>query len=487
MKKEPLFDLINSLTMSEKRFFKIFSQRHVIGEENQYLELFHFIDNANELDNSILLKQAFVKNISAEKNYLYRLILKSLNVYYYEYSYKMKIQNYISNAEILTYKGLDIQALKLIHKAEKLAIDSELFAQLITLKQIEFEIHSKLNDYENALLAIDSIEKYQYKNDNFSRLQKDVTSLYKKRQEQGGIRTDKDIAELEQLILNMNNLPNNANKHLLLEGSLTVVYANSKKNYKKGLREIQKIIDLYENKYFLMEYSIKGYLSSIYNLANTYRNLNEFNKSIIALDKLDQMREHKLVLGSKYLSAYIFFISNNLRLLIYILEKEFDLAYKRHEQIKNDYADWETNIGKQFYFEHLVLITRILLEKKQYKQAIHYSNIVINDTSFKQRGDILSYIRLLNLITHFELNNDFSIEYFSISTKNYLKKKKRLFKTEELIIKFLIKHSSQNQKALHKICYQLKAMKTDPMEMVMFNLFDFYEWAKNQTKPLTLE
>ena len=43
-------------------FFKIFSQRHVIGEENQYLQLFGFIDMNDCVDNNILLKQNFVKH-----------------------------------------------------------------------------------------------------------------------------------------------------------------------------------------------------------------------------------------------------------------------------------------------------------------------------------------------------------------------------------------------------------------------------------------
>ena len=76
MKQEPLFDLINSLTMSEKRFFKIFSKRHIIGDKNEYSLLFDFIDKETGLTNQKLLDQPFVKNVSAEKNYLYRLILR---------------------------------------------------------------------------------------------------------------------------------------------------------------------------------------------------------------------------------------------------------------------------------------------------------------------------------------------------------------------------------------------------------------------------
>ena len=33
-----LFELISSLTMSEKRYFKLFSSRHVIGDSNDYIK-----------------------------------------------------------------------------------------------------------------------------------------------------------------------------------------------------------------------------------------------------------------------------------------------------------------------------------------------------------------------------------------------------------------------------------------------------------------
>ena len=40
MVKEALFDLIKSMTMSEKRYFKIYSSKHTIGEKNEYIRLF---------------------------------------------------------------------------------------------------------------------------------------------------------------------------------------------------------------------------------------------------------------------------------------------------------------------------------------------------------------------------------------------------------------------------------------------------------------
>ena len=81
MAKKHLFELIQSLSMSEKRFFKVFSSRHVIGNENDYVKLFDLIQAMDIYDENLVVKAKFVKNSSAEKNYLYRLILKSLNAY----------------------------------------------------------------------------------------------------------------------------------------------------------------------------------------------------------------------------------------------------------------------------------------------------------------------------------------------------------------------------------------------------------------------
>ena len=43
----------------------------------------------------------------------------------------------------------------------------------------------------------------------------------------------------------------------------------------------------------------------------------------------------------------------------------------------------------------------------------------------------------MNILIHFELNRDFSIEYLTKNTLNYFKKKKRLYKVENELIKFM--------------------------------------------------
>jgi hypothetical protein len=480
MKNEPLFDLINSLTMSEKRFFKIFSQRHVIGEANQYLLMFDFIDKNENINNETLLKQPFSKNLSAEKNYLYRLILKSLNAYYFDFSTKMKVQNLIISAEILAYKGLETQALKTLEKAEKTASEAELFTHLLTIKQTEFEILSKLNNYDYAIDKIKDFETIINKQIGFITIQEQTTKLYKLRQTTGGIRSKKDIEQLDKIVTQHNKKGLTSKKSDLFLNSLNIAYLNATKNYNEELIYLDKVIKLYEANPFLIENSIKGYVSSLYNKANTYRNLKEYKKALLVLDKLDALKANKLISTSKSISAYIFYLSNNLRLLIHIINNEFDLAENTYQRIKKEYHLHEDNINKSVVYEHLILVVRLKIEQKHFKEALQLSNIIINDTSFKRRADILTYIRLLNLVIHFELKNDFTIEYLSSSAANYFKRKQRLYKTEKEVINFITKYVSGNKKALAKINDNLKFLKTDAYEKNMFNLFDFQNWVEEK-------
>jgi len=41
-----LFDLIRSLSQSEKRYFKVYASKHVIGKENNYVRLFEAIGDS---------------------------------------------------------------------------------------------------------------------------------------------------------------------------------------------------------------------------------------------------------------------------------------------------------------------------------------------------------------------------------------------------------------------------------------------------------
>ena len=65
---------------------------------------------------------------------------------------------------------------------------------------------------------------------------------------------------------------------------------------------------------------------------------------------------------------------------------------------------------------------------------------------------------------------------------NYLKRKKRLFKTEKEVINFIRKFDSNNKKGLLKINTNLIALKNNPFEKSMFSFFDFQDWVEQKIR-----
>jgi len=66
IKEDSLSTLIQSLSMNEKRYFKLFSEKHIIGEQNKYSLLFDFlVKNPESTENDI---KSFSKNINMPLN-----------------------------------------------------------------------------------------------------------------------------------------------------------------------------------------------------------------------------------------------------------------------------------------------------------------------------------------------------------------------------------------------------------------------------------
>lgn len=118
-----LHELIKSLTKSEKRYFKIYSSRHTIGEENNYIQLFDYIEQQEEYNEEILFQHfkgaAFLNKFSITKNRLYDSVIKALDAYHANNSLEAQLYKQLHASTILYDKGLYKQSLKLLLSAKK--------------------------------------------------------------------------------------------------------------------------------------------------------------------------------------------------------------------------------------------------------------------------------------------------------------------------------------------------------------------------------
>ena len=150
------------------------------------------------------------------------------------------------------------------------------------------------------------------------------------------------------------------------------------------------------------------------------------------------------------------------------------VLFRRSLQNKR-FADGEEQL-------YMVTLADTYFEIGDYKKANQTINHVF-DLKLKYREDIYCFAHVKSILIHFELNNFELLEYKIKTTLAFLRKQKRLFKTEKLVLEFIRKHIKDNTAS--KIDYkllkiQLNEALADPLEKNILNYFDFTIWVESK-------
>jgi len=139
---DDLYLLIQSLSRSEKRYFKLRSSAQS-GETN-YLKLFDALDKQSEYDDAKILKkfkgEKFVKSLHVTKKYLYDLILRTLRDFHEKHDIEGELAGLLFNTRILERKGLYAQCVKVLNVVHKKARKYDLKAVLIEVLQMKIKL-----------------------------------------------------------------------------------------------------------------------------------------------------------------------------------------------------------------------------------------------------------------------------------------------------------------------------------------------------------
>ena len=141
-----LFNLVKSLSGSEKRYFKLFASGNRIDKNSKYLLLFDAIDQQEEFNDELLKHKIYhgepikSRKYSELKAYLYDLILKSLQGYDEKTSIDYKIKNLLQNVRVLYKRSYYEDCKDLLPKVKKLAYKYELFSSIIEVLDWERQV-----------------------------------------------------------------------------------------------------------------------------------------------------------------------------------------------------------------------------------------------------------------------------------------------------------------------------------------------------------
>lgn len=488
-----LFKLIKSLTKSEKRFFKLSSSLQA-GDKN-YLKIFDYIEGQSKYDEDELKKsfkkETFIKHLPSEKNHLYKLILKSLRSFYSEQSISSLLKQEIKNVEILYNKALYKECEKFVSRAKQIAREHEKFYywyELISWEKKLLEEAYESGEFTTNLDAlVDEEEMVIAKLRNLAEYQVIYSKINLVFRSGGFTRTNSERKVVEGIA--DYHLIKGKNTALSTRASSMCYYikglcAATNREYEDSFQFFNRTREILDNNPDIKADSGQRYVMTLSHLLRCYIESKDFEKA----EKL--IHDMRSLEGSKGFNSIdimvrIFTNSYNLELILLHAKGEFQRSVDLIPEIEKLQEEYGDKVSK----EQEILLTYNKAYSYfgigEFKKALSYINVVLNDNEQNLRQDIYSFARMFNLVLHFELENYDFLEYVIKSTNRYLSKQERDFEVENVCIRHIRKlskvlHSTDRVIVLEKMKDELDELLKDHNERAVLEYFNITAWVTSK-------
>lgn len=494
---DDLFQLIKSMSRTEKGYFKKFATKHTTSGGNIYLRLFDAIDDLERYDENELRKkfkgERFADKIYSTKNYLFNLILKALGAYHSEKFAVSKLSMMHIELNVLFEKGLYKQYKTRLNKAIDLAREHDknfwlahLYDKEIKLLVTEYYEGAPPENFgllkKKVLENLDNLKLDQ----EFELLYYELFFLLKKI---GSVRNKKDLDALNKFIdnplLKNKKLAKNFNSKFHIFSILGHYYRaiNDNENWYKYRKALLELLE--SDPKYLKEYKM-SYISSLNNYLNACVNIGKYKEFEKYLDK---MKAFSSQFENKKENADY---QTRLFLLISDLELNYYKKTGRFDDLKKLIVAVETGFSKfgKLIIENrkIALYNRIAYANfiiRDYNKSIQYINLIMNATNPKVEQEQHSFARIRNLILHYELGNYDLLEYAVRSTRKYLSGAERIYKFEKLVLDFVVKAMNaapekEKQALYDRLKFDLVKIADDPFEKSALEQFDVISWLESK-------
>lgn len=495
-----LFQLIKSLSRSEKRNFRLYVNRSQNNEGSKFLQLFELMDKQEKYDEKELLSKARdmkPQQLPNLKAHLYKQLLKSLRFQHVSSEPEIQIREGIDSAKVLYNKGLYKQTLKMLEKTKALAekyqkpilrLEIVEFEKLIELQYITKSIENRAEVLTSeANKTGEEIERSR----KYSNLALKLYGLYLK---VGSVRNKKDMLMVSQFFSSQFQPPENINQCSFYEQlyiyQVYVWYYHIIQDYVMCYKYSQKWVDLFRENPEMIYNQTDMYLKGMNNLLvslHMTRYHVRFRQELQRLAHLPDQNEipytdNNIILYSLF--KYTHTINGH------FLDGTFDEGVKMIPEINSFIENNRRHLDNHRILVFYYKIASLYFGSGDYKSAIHYLNYILNYRDITLREDIHCFSRILNLLSHFELGNDELIEYQVKSTYRFLSKLDNLQQVQRHILDFLRKLShieradlKENFKKLHD---KLVSLEDNPFEQRAFLYLDLISWleSKIQERPV---
>ncbi|MCP3933495.1 MAG: hypothetical protein GY705_30870 [Bacteroidetes bacterium] len=482
--KEDLFQLVKSMSRSEKRYFTLDAQKS--GKKaSKYLELFQVI-NAMESHDEKKLKKKFPRNLPFDKAYLYEAILRSMRDYRSVNSRLARIKEKILDSKFLYERGLYRQCEERLKEAKEMAelLDDQLALLEINKEErrlfrdtkrkiFEAQLENLLSSGKNTLeiiqeeavfidlydwLFIEAIKYLEYRDT------KQKETLQKK---------------IPKGLLHPENEPvSPSTKRRYFQ--CNALYHQLLGDFEKVYHYFSQVVYWWDTNAAYKEEEFARYIVDISNLLHVLFTQEQLQYIPEFLKKLESeipsnMHDQKMVFQKVSLYKLMYYINTGIS----------DGVDKLVADIDTGLNHFNINPGSRMVLQFNMAVLLFVLE--DFERCKSWSKKIIRGVKTELRLDIQKGVHVLNLISSYEIDEPGNIESTYRSTQRFLNKfgkiREECFEAIMLdsIRKLISSPMAEYNRIYIELEEQLLIMKANPRMMVALGLDDLImAWVQSK-------
>ena len=481
--------LINSLSGTEKRHFKLFSSKQ--KGEKDYQALFDIVEANNLIAPSEITRQFQAlhpgSSIDTASRYLIQLITDSLIQTKIEKDTLYHLLHKLMRVKTLQERSLTEEAYQEMKKIRKTAESSQNhLIQYITFRY-ELDHLSNVNfpgTTDDYLVGIQMKAKESLRTMHHIEGHYSLYELLKYRlTRHGGITSEEDIKQLNDLRLSefglvagkANNSFESKKLHLLFQS----FFFTHTGDHKSALKTFAELTSHFEHNPEFLENPPISYFSSLDGILDSLRSTGNFEQMPFYIEKLQNIDltfcpDHFRYLVQKTIAVYIIILKIN--------DQDYDSAIAHVNSLPPKILAVYQLINVEKRWELYFYCSLAYFLKKEYKKALKLINeITVADSKYALLP-VYKAIRLLYIIIHYELRNTTLVTYEIRSYKRFFQQKIKLYKSEKLVFKIIqldpnINTPAKNRSLAPKIRLYCKAVQADKYEKNLLKYIDLTKWA----------
>jgi hypothetical protein len=486
-KLQSLISLVHSMTLPEKKAFKMKSNRK--NSLPDYAVLFETIEkNADKTIHD--LKQEFLvkkpgASFETTIRYLYDLLLESMLDLRKEQDSYYNLFDKILKSRILYENSLYDECFELLNYVITQAEKFENYHALLLASRLELEYLLALN-FPN--MDEKELLKKQFKvNESLKYLRKinEQSALYEILKHRvinkGHARSQKQKNELNDLVFSeisivaSQNLDNFeiSKLHQLFQSN----YLISVGDYKSAVNSYIELNNLFEANKHLWSNPPVDYIETLEGVLESLRSIRNYDGMVYFIDQLKSIESQSA--GFRIdLTCTIYLYE-----LFPLLDRgDFNDARELMKQYEESLYDKFNTLNRARQAELCLYTSLIHYGSQEYQKAHKFLNQIILRGKNYYNLPLYRTIRLFNLIILYSLGDIELIRYEIRSMKRDFNYTGKDYKIEKYLFKFLIKElpaaPHKRKRLIDRTLKEFKEIHKDVFEMQILRIFDFTAWVE---------